>query len=69
METDDNLKYEELMKEEDPKDFYMPYGKYRDMTIDDIYAKDPDYLEWIKDEWDDSEIKTKVKKYLFKGEK
>ena len=35
------------------------------MTLDDIYAKDPDYLEWVKDNFEEGKVKTMVKKYLW----
>ena len=64
MNTND-LTYDELMKDEDPKDFIMPYGKYKGLSIDEIYTKDQgEYLQWIADTFDPCDIKTKVVKYL-----
>ena len=46
------------------KDYEMPFGKYEGMTLDEIYAEDPDYLEWIKDTFEDGKVKIRVTKYL-----
>lgn len=50
---------------ENAGNFIMPFGKYRGMSLDDIYCENPDYLEWIKDNFEDGWIQEKVKQYLW----
>ena len=62
-----NEKKEEKPTEEE-KPIVFNFGKYRGKTIDEIYAENKDYLEWIKNqtEFFDPEIQNKVKEYLKK---
>jgi len=44
-------------------EFTMPYGKYRGLTLPEIYQHDPQYLKWAAKKWNNT-IGNRCKEYL-----
>ena len=40
------------------------FGKYKGKTIEEVSDENPDYLEWIVDNFDDGFIKDKIVEFL-----
>lgn len=53
-----------VLPDGDPGSFVMPFGKYQGETLDEIYAENPKYLEWIVDTWDAGDVRDKVEEFL-----
>lgn len=48
----------------DPTDFKMPFGKYKDYTLREILAKDRPYLQWCAQKIDNGTVKRRILQIL-----
>ena len=48
-------------------EFFMPFGKYKNESVYDIYENDPKYIKWMASATTDREIKTKLNQLIKYG--
>lgn len=54
--------------EPDPEDFIVPIGKYKGQKLGEVFAEDPDYCRWMRDNIDRQPLKSMVEKMYDRGQ-